>query len=1206
MLLSSREPWSVPLALTQIDGAFMRQFPVVVADDDATLLRLLKAHLSKAGFEVFTCMNGDEALDLVHRHRPAILLADWQMPGKSGLELCRAIRKSTLSDHVYVMLVTGNSQPDQVATGLSMGANDYLVKPVHATVLVARVRAGSRVLQLRAKERTHTQNLEKEVAKRKRAEEELRRANDFTSSIISSMIDMMVVVAPDGAIRIANEALCSVLGYDAEELIGQPVSLLLSGENEDCSQLIESRNVPPFRQPVLRDFVGDGEISNVEGLLRARSGHMIPVHMSSSVMRYNNGEIRGVVLLAQDITDRKRLETQLLESNRGLLAVNEIHQTLFACQTTRAVAITLTDALVDKFDAHFARVWMTRPGDLCSRCSLSEKCRDSNLCLHLVASSGHDAQIDDNHRRVPLGAFNVGLIACGQGKMICNDLANDELVLDREWAVQHGLQSFAGLPLTRDGEVIGVMAMFSKQPLPPHLVDTLDLLAELGSAAVTNVEKTEALRDSEETFRCISTCAQDAVVMLDGDGHISFWNEAAETIFGYSREEAIGKHLRSAGFLVPQRFRDAHYQAWPEFQETGQGAAVGKTVELVALRKNGTEFPVEISLSAVSIKGRWHAVGVLRDISERKRAEVELRKLSVVVEQSPLSIVLTDTHGAIEYVNPMFSKVTGYAPEEVIGRNPHILKSGKLPEESYKALWNAILSGETWTGEFENRKKSGDLYWEIASICPIRDTDGAIKHFLAVKQDITDRKRGEQAARDHALAIESANAALQQANEEADGARLRTEQAKDELESVHRKLVRSHDKMNQLIEAFTSVLIGINENGEVTAWNGQAEQTLGIERNVALGRMFTDLEIEWDQVAVAKGMSECLAHNTPMSLEDLRFKKPDGTDGFLGIRLNPLIDSAGKHGGLLLVAADITEQKILHGQLVQAQKLESIGQLAAGIAHEINTPIQYVGDNVRFLSDAMADLLSLIGSYRDLIFEVAKAEGGENCADKVATLEQDADLPYLEEELPKSIAQSLDGVGRVSKIVRAMKDFSHPGVEGKEAVDLNTAIESTITVARNEWKYVADMVTDFDSNLPSVPCVVGEFNQVILNIVINAAHAISDVVGENSGEKGTITVSTRQDGGWVEVRIGDTGTGIPAEHRAKVFDHFFTTKEVGKGTGQGLSIAHSVITEKHGGTLTLESEMGKGTTFIIRLPIEPDSATTEETAQNEEETCSLH
>ena len=289
-----------------------------------------------------------------------------------------------------------------------------------------------------------------------------------------------------------------------------------------------------------------------------------------------------------------------------------------------------------------------------------------------------------------------------------------------------------------------------------------------------------------------------------------------------------------------------------------------------------------------------------------------------------------------------------------------------------------------------------------------------------------------------------------------------------------------------------------------------------------------------------------------------------------------------------------------HTQLLHAQKLESIGQLAAGIAHEINTPTQYVGDNTRFLRDGVNDLLKALDQCEELVSPAKEPCDWEERVARFKAALQELDVEFLRAEIPKAVEQSLEGLERVTRIVRAMKDFSHPGTEGKEAVDLNKAIESTVTVARNEWKYVAELVTDFDPAMPPVPCLVGEFNQVILNIVINAAHAIVGVVGKNTGEKGTITIATRYDSDWAEIRISDTGTGIPEEHRSKVFDHFFTTKEVGKGTGQGLAIAYAVITEKHGGTITLETEMGQGTTFIIRLPIETESATAEEITRHEE------
>ena len=198
-------------------------------------------------------------------------------------------------------------------------------------------------------------------------------------------------------------------------------------------------------------------------------------------------------------------------------------------------------------------------------------------------------------------------------------------------------------------------------------------------------------------------------------------------------------------------------------------------------------------------------------------------------------------------------------------------------------------------------------------------------------------------------------------------------------------------------------------------------------------------------------------------------------------------------------------------------------------------------------------------------------------------------VDYLRDEIPKSIEDSLDGAGRVAEIVRAIKEFSHPGPVEKTPLDINHAIESTVLVSRNEWKYVADLKTELDANLPPVMCVPGEFNQVILNLIVNAAHAIADVVADQPGAKGTITVSTHGDGDWAEIRVRDTGTGIADQVQSSIFNPFFTTKGIGKGTGQGLAMAHSVIV-KHGGTISFDTAMGQGTTFEIRLPVASNKA----------------
>ena len=327
---------------------------------------------------------------------------------------------------------------------------------------------------------------------------------------------------------------------------------------------------------------------------------------------------------------------------------------------------------------------------------------------------------------------------------------------------------------------------------------------------------------------------------------------------------------------------------------------------------------------------------------------------------------------------------------------------------------------------------------------------------------------------------------------------------------------------------------------------------------------------------------------------EIRLLSPSGQVRWGQMVTAPMFSLSGGLLGYVGTVEDITARKCIESernaievQLRHAQKLEAIGQLAAGIAHEINTPTQYIGDNSRFVRDAFTDLTGLLEHYDKLLGACREQTVSPALIAEVDAARQTADLGYLMVEIPKAIQQSLEGVGRVATIVRAMKEFSHPGTGQKSAIDLNHAIECTITVARNEWKYLAEMVTRFDPQLPPVPCLAGEFNQVMLNLIINATHAIGDVVGDGGKGKGTITISTRHDGKWAEIRIQDTGAGIPEKIRGRIFEPFFTTKGVGKGTGQGLAISRSVVVDKHGGTITFETEVGTGTTFIIRLPIFP-------------------
>lgn len=407
----------------------------------------------------------------------------------------------------------------------------------------------------------------------------------------------------------------------------------------------------------------------------------------------------------------------------------------------------------------------------------------------------------------------------------------------------------------------------------------------------------------------------------------------------------------------------------------------------------------------------------------------------------------------------------------------------------------------------------------------------------------------------------------------------------DELANAFTTMVRNlHQGSEQILGAVASVLIGVQQDGTVNLWNHAAERLFHAARTEAHGIPFATTPLgSRSQQELLTAVQHCLETGEKQRLDRVGFRDVDDQQRFLAVTVTAVTDADGKQTGALISVTDITEQLALEGQLNQAQKLEAIGQLAAGIAHEINTPIQFVSDNTRFLRDAFADLRPLHESHARLLGAAEESDviSDELVAQARSAIEQ-SDISYLEEEIPGALDQNLEGVERVATIVRAMKEFSHPGTGEKQPTDLNRALESTATVARNEWKYTADLQFELAEDLPPLPCFAGELNQVFLNLITNAAHAIEEKTDGHS--MGVISIKTALVAGSAEIRIADTGGGVPLEIRGRIFDPFFTTKGVGRGTGQGLAIARTVIVDKHGGTLSLESELGEGSTFIIRLP----------------------
>jgi signal transduction histidine kinase len=306
---------------------------------------------------------------------------------------------------------------------------------------------------------------------------------------------------------------------------------------------------------------------------------------------------------------------------------------------------------------------------------------------------------------------------------------------------------------------------------------------------------------------------------------------------------------------------------------------------------------------------------------------------------------------------------------------------------------------------------------------------------------------------------------------------------------------------------------------------------------------------------------------------------------------------ASLHEAHVSLQHEVLARQEAERELQHAHKLEAVGRLAAGIAHEINSPVQFVGDSIVFMRDSTEDLLKVLESHQALrraVLASAPAAELTALATSADEAEASADLAYVAEQAPKALERALDGLGRVATIVRSMKEFAHPDHKEMMPADINHAIETTLTIARNEYKYVADVETHL-GELPPVRCHLGDVNQAILNVVVNAGHAIAEAV-QGTERRGRISVTTRHEGDSVVIAIADTGPGIAPAIRPRIFEPFFTTKEVGRGTGQGLAIARSIIVAKHGGALTFETELGKGTTFYLRLPIDGLPAETDAAA----------
>lgn len=522
-----------------------------------------------------------------------------------------------------------------------------------------------------------------------------------------------------------------------------------------------------------------------------------------------------------------------------------------------------------------------------------------------------------------------------------------------------------------------------------------------------------------------------------------------------------------------------------------------------------------------------------------KELRAQERDQRMLLENIPIRVFYKDKQSAYVACSSVFANDFGLQIHQVKGKQDRDLLPAEIADKYHRNDSSIMQKGLIQEHKGEYRTINETI--QIHSIkAPMRNDQGEVIGLLGIFWDVT-----EQVAAQKAL--------------EASEARFRT-----------------------LFQGSKSIQLLLNpKDGMIIDANKAAEQFYGYPRETLLAMSMDKIntlpsqELEAKLERVKRKEQDHFTFRHQLAGGEIRdVEVHAGPIEFLGRTL------------VYSIVHDITDRIQMELELRQAQKLESVGQLAAGIAHEINSPIQFIGDNLEFIQDTATELIELTTLHQTLLAKALTHTIDDALLTEQKSALADADLDYLQEELPAAIKQALEGTDRVTSLVRAMKEFSHPGATDMAEADINRAIGSTITMTGNEWKYSADLHTDLDPDLPPVPCLIGEFNQVILNLILNARDAIVERLGEGSTEKGNIAISTTRNDDFVEIKVSDNGNGMPSDVQSHIFDPFYTTKEVGKGSGQGLAISHSIIVGKHQGELLCQSEPGQGTTFTIRLPFQ--------------------
>lgn len=1121
---------------------------ILIVDDAKFDIMIVKEIIKSSGVECFitTAGSGEEAIQIVNSQEIDILLLNIVMPKLSGIDALEIIRKK--NKNIIILMFTSLTDKKYLEKSFELGANDYINMPIEPVEFISRLKAAIRMKEYQNTLLESYTNLKNYNYKLKESNLRLKKTqidvtkeeniNEGIDKIILNLIpNSMFYKDINGKYLWCNNAFEDTLGMKRKDIIGKTDYEITSKETADLfsnldSSIVKTKKTNSYETTVLH---ADGFIHNT---IVSRTPYIT-----------DENEILGILGIVTDITEQKRIEKELkstqlkmevllesgpqfiliLNSEFKIQAFNKnaakIAKDLYDVLLTEGDYISkfLSHDLYEKFKENFNKAinghkikseeklsnnkekefWVeayytpisyeTQDEKMvCITCTpitdrkIAEKRLYEKLCFEeklLNTSTSFVAKRDiseviskalkdmgslseadrvyifiNNYEKettsniyewcaekikpqiealqdIPFDSIPWWINKISNGEIInIKDvsLMPIEAVREKEILEEQNIKSLLVLPIYSDKKVIGFIGFDSvkdKRTWDETNLHLLKLSSEIIGNAFERQNNEKAIANSEEKYRELFDNGNSCIFVNKFSensilGEFVEVNKLACEKLGYTKDE-----FKNLSFFDLLENKKIYLQKMNKAIEENNSI-----IETNFKDKNGNIIPFEISIHVFNLQYEKVILSFANDISKRKEANEKIKELSLAIENSPSSVLITDTKGKIEYVNPKFSELTGYSSEEIKGKNINIIKSGYHEKEYYKDLWSNILLGIEWRGEFYNKRKDGSKYWEYTSIAPLKNDEGDITHFISVREDITQRKGMEEELR----------------------------KSNEELKDTIKKL------------------------------------------------------------------------------------------------------------------------KLTQSQLIQQEKLAGIGQLAAGVAHEINNPLGFISSNFSTLKKYTEKLKDSIYGYKGAI-EKIEIKDINLIESKLKELDKNNEIEYIVTDLDDLFNESEEGIDRVISIVRGLKWFAHEDQSNEfEMYDLNLGIKNTLIVTKNEIKYIANVIEEYDEELPLIEASGQKINQVLLNIIVNSVYAIKE---KESDEFGIITIKTYKDDEFVFCEIKDNGTGIKEDVINKVFEPFFTTKPIGKGTGLGLNIAYDIIVNVHKGNIECKNNEEGGASFIIKLPI---------------------